>query len=54
MSSLILDGKALATKIEENLKERVTKIIEKTGITPILATIIVGDDVASVTYVRTK
>lgn len=54
MSSLILDGKALATKIEENLKERVTKIIEKTGITPILATIIVGDDVASVTYVRMK
>ncbi|OQC14903.1 MAG: Bifunctional protein FolD protein [Firmicutes bacterium ADurb.Bin080] len=54
MSSLILDGKALATKIEENLKERVIKIIEKTGITPILATIIVGDDVASVTYVRMK
>lgn len=54
MSSLILDGKALATRIEEKLKERVTKIIEKTGITPILATIIVGNDVASVTYVRMK
>lgn len=54
MSSIILDGKALATRIEEKLKERVTKIIEKTGITPILATIIVGNDVASVTYVRMK
>lgn len=54
MSSLILDGKALATRIEEKLKERVTKIIEKTGITPVLATIIVGNDVASVTYVRMK
>lgn len=51
---MILDGKALASKIEEKLKIRVADIIEKTGIIPILATIIVGDDVASVTYVKMK
>ncbi len=54
MESMILDGKALASKIEEKLKIRVADIIEKTGIIPILATIIVGDDVASVTYVKMK
>ncbi|HQC54864.1 MAG TPA: tetrahydrofolate dehydrogenase/cyclohydrolase catalytic domain-containing protein [Clostridia bacterium] len=54
MGSLVLDGKGLSIKIESELKERVSKIVEKTGITPILATIIVGEDPASVTYVRMK
>lgn len=50
----LLDGKALATKIENNLKERVQALKDKTGRTPILATILVGDDPASATYVRMK
>jgi methylenetetrahydrofolate dehydrogenase (NADP+)/methenyltetrahydrofolate cyclohydrolase len=54
MKPIILDGKALSLTIEEELKERVLKIKEKSGITPILATIIVGDNPASVTYVRMK
>lgn len=54
MGSLILDGKSLSIKIENELKERVSKLVEKTGVTPILATIIVGGDPASVTYVRMK
>lgn len=54
MGSLILDGKSLSIKIENELKDRVSKIVEKTGVTPILATIIVGGDPASVTYVRMK
>lgn len=54
MSSFILDGKALAASIEEKLKIRVANLIQKSGITPILATIIVGDDTPSVTYVRMK
>ncbi len=54
MGSLILDGKSLSIKIENELKERVSKLVEKTGVTPILATIIVGCDPASVTYVRMK
>jgi methylenetetrahydrofolate dehydrogenase (NADP+)/methenyltetrahydrofolate cyclohydrolase len=52
---LILDGKTLAKSIEESLKPRVSTIIEKTdGRIPILATILVGDDPASATYVKMK
>jgi methylenetetrahydrofolate dehydrogenase (NADP+)/methenyltetrahydrofolate cyclohydrolase len=52
--ALILDGKALSKTIEESLKERVIKIIQKTGVTPVLATILVGNDPASETYVKMK
>lgn len=51
---LILDGKTLAKSIEEDLKVRVQRIKDKTNTTPVLATIIVGNDIASVTYVRMK
>ncbi|MEA4832399.1 MAG: tetrahydrofolate dehydrogenase/cyclohydrolase catalytic domain-containing protein [Oscillospiraceae bacterium] len=51
---LILDGKKLAAEIEESLRERVKALHEKTGRTPVLATIIVGDNPASVVYVRMK
>jgi methylenetetrahydrofolate dehydrogenase (NADP+)/methenyltetrahydrofolate cyclohydrolase len=50
----LLDGRALATRIEDDLRQRVTVLKEKTGRTPILATILVGDDGASATYVRMK
>lgn len=50
----MLDGKALATQIEGELSQRVQKLITQTGRTPILATILVGDDPASATYVRMK
>lgn len=50
----ILDGKALATSIEQELSIRVATLKAKTGRTPILATILVGDDPASATYVRMK
>ncbi len=54
MAALILDGKALAKTTEEALSARVAKLKEKTGKTPILATILVGDDPASATYVKMK
>ncbi|MCW8127962.1 bifunctional methylenetetrahydrofolate dehydrogenase/methenyltetrahydrofolate cyclohydrolase FolD [Microbulbifer halophilus] len=55
MSALVLDGKALAKKTEEELSTRVAALKEKSGgQTPILATILVGDDPASATYVRMK
>lgn len=55
MSAIVLDGKALATKVEQQLAERVQVIKQQTqGITPILATILVGDDPASATYVKMK
>ncbi len=54
MSALILDGKALAARIEDDLRGRVQRIKDQSGRTPILATILVGDDGASATYVRMK
>lgn len=49
-----LDGKTSASKIEQQLRVRVEALKAKTGRTPILATILVGDDPASATYVRMK
>ncbi|TNE85382.1 bifunctional methylenetetrahydrofolate dehydrogenase/methenyltetrahydrofolate cyclohydrolase FolD [Porticoccus sp.] len=55
MAALILDGKAVAQKTEAALSERVNALKEKSGgQTPILATILVGGDPASATYVRMK
>ena len=53
MPSKILDGKALAHLAEEDIKVSVCKLKEK-GITPTLATILVGLDPASATYVKMK
>ena len=49
----IIDGKALAKKIREKLKEENDKLKEK-GIVSKLAVILVGDDSASKIYVRNK
>ncbi|PLW82290.1 bifunctional 5,10-methylene-tetrahydrofolate dehydrogenase/5,10-methylene-tetrahydrofolate cyclohydrolase [Kineobactrum sediminis] len=55
MSALILDGKALAAQTEAELLERVERLkVASGGKTPILATILVGDDPASATYVKMK
>ena len=53
MPSKILDGKALAQLAEEDIKLNVSKLKEK-GVTPTLATILVGLDPASATYVKMK
>lgn len=53
-TAIVLDGKALAAQIEQELCVRVDAIKQKTGRTPILATILVGADPASATYVRMK
>jgi len=55
MAGMILDGKSLALELESELSLRVEKIKEKAGgRAPILATILVGDDPASATYVKMK
>ncbi len=55
MSAVVLDGKALARRIENDLVERVKRFTERNGgLAPRLATILVGDDPASATYVRMK
>jgi methylenetetrahydrofolate dehydrogenase (NADP+)/methenyltetrahydrofolate cyclohydrolase len=51
---LILEGKKIAAEMQEELKQRVVHLISKSGKKPILATILVGTDPASVTYVRMK
>jgi len=53
MLSKILDGKSLAKLAEEDIKASVSKLKES-GITPTLATILVGVDPASATYVKMK
>lgn len=55
MSALVLDGKALSKQLETELAQRVAVIKERRGgEAPALATILVGNDPASATYVRMK
>ncbi len=50
----IIDGKKIAAYYREKLKIRTAELKSRTGITPGLAVIIVGDDPASRIYVRNK
>ena len=52
-TTLILDGNQVATRIKESLIGRINHLSDK-GIVPCLATILVGDDPSSATYVRMK
>lgn len=55
MTALILDGTSLAQSTEQELSLRVERLKSKTDQrTPILATILVGNDPSSATYVRMK
>ncbi|MFT4561117.1 MAG: methylenetetrahydrofolate dehydrogenase (NADP+)/methenyltetrahydrofolate cyclohydrolase [Gammaproteobacteria bacterium] len=55
MTGLLLDGKSLAKQNETALSIRVAAITTKmAGRKPVLATILVGDDPASATYVKMK
>ena len=51
--AVIIDGKSLAKKIRDGLKDDVAKL-KKKGIIPKLAVIMVGDDKASKVYVKNK
>ena len=52
--AIVLDGKKLSEKSEKDFVKRVSVIKKKTGSSPILATILVGDNPASATYVNMK
>ncbi len=54
MAPILLDGKALAAKIRDQLKPRVARLLDAGHPQPVLATILVGDDPASATYVKMK
>ncbi|OIK16842.1 bifunctional 5,10-methylene-tetrahydrofolate dehydrogenase/5,10-methylene-tetrahydrofolate cyclohydrolase [Bacillus sp. MUM 116] len=53
MEKIILDGQLVAKNIKDALKNRVNELKGK-GVTPCLATILVGDDPSSETYVKMK
>ncbi len=50
----LLDGKAVSRRVLDDCAKRVARIADATGETPCLATVLVGDDPASATYVRMK
>ncbi|MER7935885.1 MULTISPECIES: bifunctional 5,10-methylenetetrahydrofolate dehydrogenase/5,10-methenyltetrahydrofolate cyclohydrolase [unclassified Streptomyces] len=50
----LMDGTAVARRIVEETAERAAALTARTGVTPCLATVLVGEDPASVTYVRMK
>lgn len=54
MEAKILDGKALAQKIQTELKQQVDELTPKMGRPPGLAVLMVGDNPASAAYVRNK
>jgi methylenetetrahydrofolate dehydrogenase (NADP+) / methenyltetrahydrofolate cyclohydrolase len=54
VTSAILDGKALARQIRDELREEVADFIENNAEVPTLAAVLVGDDPASDVYVRNK
>ena len=51
--AVVIDGRAIAKKTREKLKIEVQELKEK-GITPRLAVIMIGDNVASKVYLKNK
>jgi methylenetetrahydrofolate dehydrogenase (NADP+)/methenyltetrahydrofolate cyclohydrolase len=54
MSARIIDGKKIAAAVREEIRLRVLQLEETTGKVPGLATVLVGDDSGSASYVRSK
>ncbi|MEM6942607.1 MAG: bifunctional methylenetetrahydrofolate dehydrogenase/methenyltetrahydrofolate cyclohydrolase FolD [Pseudomonadota bacterium] len=54
MSAAVIDGKAFAAKVREQVGAHVTRLKADHGITPGLAVVLVGEDPASQVYVRNK
>jgi methylenetetrahydrofolate dehydrogenase (NADP+)/methenyltetrahydrofolate cyclohydrolase len=54
MPATLIDGKALATTMRNEIKEKTAQLKAQFGITPGLGVILVGDDPASRSYVTAK
>jgi methylenetetrahydrofolate dehydrogenase (NADP+)/methenyltetrahydrofolate cyclohydrolase len=54
MTAKIIDGKAIAKELRESVAKGVEELVASGGPRPGLATVLVGDDPASHTYVRMK
>ncbi|MBI5826931.1 MAG: bifunctional methylenetetrahydrofolate dehydrogenase/methenyltetrahydrofolate cyclohydrolase FolD [Deltaproteobacteria bacterium] len=52
--SRIIDGREIAAQVRAEIKSEISLLKEKTGLTPGLAVVLVGDDPASRVYVRNK
>lgn len=52
--AILIDGKLTSKKVREAIKAETAALVEKTGVCPGLAVILVGDDPASAIYVRNK
>lgn len=50
----IIDGKKTAAQVKSEVAQGIEKLKAETGINPCLAVVLVGDDPASQTYVRSK
>lgn len=54
INTKIIDGKLFAEQLRENITKRVAKLKASRGITPGLAVVLVGENPASIVYVRNK
>jgi len=54
MTFVLMDGKEMSSLIKEEVKRYVAEFTEKTGVTPGLAVVLVGEDPASQVYVNQK
>lgn len=54
MTAAIIDGKRVSTLVRARVADEVAAFVESGGRTPVLATVIVGDDPASEVYVSNK
>jgi methylenetetrahydrofolate dehydrogenase (NADP+)/methenyltetrahydrofolate cyclohydrolase len=54
VTARIIDGKAIAEKVQADVAAQVADLRERTGVVPHLVAILVGDDPASASYVRGK
>jgi methylenetetrahydrofolate dehydrogenase (NADP+) / methenyltetrahydrofolate cyclohydrolase len=52
--ALHIDGKKMAAEVVAKVKTATAELIERTGVTPGIAVVIVGEDPASQVYVRSK
>src|SRR3972149_4456219 len=54
MTAQLIDGRAVAASLQERVKQEVEMLKTKHGVTPGLATVLVGENPASKTYVGMK
>jgi methylenetetrahydrofolate dehydrogenase (NADP+)/methenyltetrahydrofolate cyclohydrolase len=54
VTARLIDGKAVARKVREDVARGVEKLLADGGVAPGLATVLIGDDPASEVYIRNK